>query len=168
MATDESKKKGYEVRDAPASPVAIGLALLVGLMVAGFIGGQIFQDIFEVTEVKTRPAPEPLAEREIVEGPRLQAHPVTQISAYLHAERERLRSYGWVDRSAGVVRIPIERAMKLVLINGLPEWDPVEARMPEAPPAPEANGAAEGSLGGETTDSTESDGSGEGEEPSSE
>jgi hypothetical protein len=26
--------------------------------------------------------------------------------------RERLQSYGWVDREAGVVRIPIERAME--------------------------------------------------------
>jgi len=29
------------------------------------------------------------------------------------ARKERLRSYGWVDRKAGVVRIPIERAMEL-------------------------------------------------------
>ena len=27
---------------------------------------------------------------------------------------ERLRSYGWVDRSAGVAHIPVERAMELV------------------------------------------------------
>jgi hypothetical protein len=27
---------------------------------------------------------------------------------------ERLRSYGWVDRRAGVVHVPIERAMELV------------------------------------------------------
>ncbi|HRX85573.1 MAG TPA: hypothetical protein P5572_11195 [Phycisphaerae bacterium] len=40
--------------------------------------------------------------------------------AELHArERERLTSYGWADRAAGAVHIPIERAKKLVLERGL-------------------------------------------------
>ena len=29
------------------------------------------------------------------------------------AQKKRLREYGWVDRGAGMVRIPIERAMEL-------------------------------------------------------
>jgi hypothetical protein len=51
--------------------------------------------------------------------------------ARLRAEHEAaLRSYGWVDREAGVVRVPIDVAMKLVLEEGLP------VRQPEtAPPA---------------------------------
>ncbi len=32
--------------------------------------------------------------------------------------RDRLHSYGWIDRSRGVVRIPIERAMELVEAEG--------------------------------------------------
>jgi hypothetical protein len=35
-------------------------------------------------------------------------------------EDERLTSYGWVDKNAGRVRIPIDRAMDLVLQRGLP------------------------------------------------
>ena len=31
-----------------------------------------------------------------------------------------LDSYGWVDKNAGVVRIPIDEAMKLTLERGLP------------------------------------------------
>ena len=31
-----------------------------------------------------------------------------------------LGSYGWVDKNAGVVRIPIDAAMKLTLERGLP------------------------------------------------
>lgn len=31
------------------------------------------------------------------------------------AKRERLGSYGWVDRPAGIVHLPIERAMELVV-----------------------------------------------------
>lgn len=32
----------------------------------------------------------------------------------VEAQRRELDSYGWVDREAGLVRIPIERAMQLV------------------------------------------------------
>jgi len=31
-----------------------------------------------------------------------------------------LTSYGWVDKNAGVVRIPIDEAMKIVVKQGLP------------------------------------------------
>ena len=34
------------------------------------------------------------------------------------AARARLRAYGWVDRSAGVVHLPIERAIDLYLSTG--------------------------------------------------
>jgi hypothetical protein len=33
-----------------------------------------------------------------------------------------LQSYGWVDRSMGMVRIPIDQAMALVVEQGLPSW----------------------------------------------
>ena len=35
-------------------------------------------------------------------------------------EEDILNSYGWVDRGNNVVRIPIDRAMKLTLERGLP------------------------------------------------
>jgi hypothetical protein len=35
-------------------------------------------------------------------------------------EEKTLHSYGWVDQRAGVVRIPIDRAMELVAQRGLP------------------------------------------------
>lgn len=36
------------------------------------------------------------------------------------AQNSKLNSYGWVDRSNGIVRIPIDRAMDLILQRGLP------------------------------------------------
>ena len=32
-------------------------------------------------------------------------------------QMERLRSYGWVDREAGVAHIPIDEAMKMYLVG---------------------------------------------------
>ena len=52
--------------------------------------------------------------------PRLQTNPRQDLSDLRAKEDEWLGSYGWVDRNAGVVRIPIEAAMKLTLERGLP------------------------------------------------
>lgn len=52
--------------------------------------------------------------------PRLQASPARDMAKMREEEERRLHSYGWVDRSAGVVRIPIERAKQLVVERGLP------------------------------------------------
>jgi hypothetical protein len=35
-------------------------------------------------------------------------------------QNEKLSSYGWIDRSNGIVRISIDRAMDLILQHGLP------------------------------------------------
>jgi hypothetical protein len=43
-----------------------------------------------------------------------------ELSALLTRQNNELNSYGWVDRSNGIIRIPIERAMDLILQRGLP------------------------------------------------
>ena len=35
-------------------------------------------------------------------------------------EAEKLSSYGWVDKDGGVARIPIDRAMEVMLQRGFP------------------------------------------------
>ncbi len=52
--------------------------------------------------------------------PRLQTNPRQDLLDLRAREDEVLGSYGWVDRNAGVVRIPIDAAMKLTLERGLP------------------------------------------------
>ena len=47
--------------------------------------------------------------------PRLQTNPREDLSELRASEDELLDSYGWVDKNAGVVRIPIDEAMKLTL-----------------------------------------------------
>lgn len=67
--------------------------------------------------------------REFPPGPRLQVAPRHDLNTYLEAEQKRLSNYGWVDQSAGVVHIPIDRAMDLLLERGVPTRP--------APPAPQ-------------------------------
>jgi hypothetical protein len=52
--------------------------------------------------------------------PRLQVTPREDLEHMLGQENQTLNSYGWVDQKSGVVRIPITRAMDLLLERGLP------------------------------------------------
>jgi hypothetical protein len=56
--------------------------------------------------------------------PRLQANPRQDLKDLRAAEDETLKSYQWVDRNAGIVRIPIDEAMRLTLQRGLPSRQP--------------------------------------------
>ena len=52
--------------------------------------------------------------------PALQKQPFQDIHSLVQRETDRLNSYGWVDKDAGVARIPIDRAMDVVLQRGFP------------------------------------------------
>ena len=52
--------------------------------------------------------------------PRLQLKPPEDLNNFRAGEETALNNYGWINQTAGVVRIPIERAMDLVLERGLP------------------------------------------------
>jgi topoisomerase IA-like protein len=45
-----------------------------------------------------------------------------------------LESYGWVDKDKGVVRIPIEEAMRLIAERGLPPTPPAEVAADKGKP----------------------------------
>lgn len=52
--------------------------------------------------------------------PNLQKQPFKDIYALRQGENEKLTSYGWVDKDGGVTRIPIDRAMEVMLQKGFP------------------------------------------------
>jgi hypothetical protein len=43
-----------------------------------------------------------------------------EINEFRLQEEQTLHSYAWVDKDAGTVRIPIDRAMQLIAQRGLP------------------------------------------------
>ena len=59
------------------------------------------------------------AER-VFPSPKLEEDERGQFNGIRMAEEKTLYSYGWVDEKAGTVRIPIERAMDLLVQRGLP------------------------------------------------
>jgi hypothetical protein len=53
-------------------------------------------------------------------NPRLEVNERGQLNSFLEMQDDTLYSYGWVDEKAGIVRIPIDRAMDLLVQRGLP------------------------------------------------
>jgi hypothetical protein len=53
--------------------------------------------------------------------PRLQIKPAADLAKLRAAEDADLNSYGWGNRESGTVRIPVDRAMQLLLERGLPD-----------------------------------------------
>jgi hypothetical protein len=92
------------------------------LLTHGLMWGMF--EFFVTNRNDTAPAAEfPLAaqqERRLPAGPRLQAIPANEIFEFRQRENAELSEYGWVDRNAGTVRIPIEEAKELLLQRGLP------------------------------------------------
>ena len=65
-------------------------------------------------------------------APTLLTDEPTNLLQYKKSEDTALSSYGWVDKEAGTVRLPIDRAKQLLLERGLP------VRNATPPPAPTA------------------------------
>ena len=61
--------------------------------------------------------------------PRLQTNPRADLRELRESEQKRLDSYGWVDRNAGIVHIPIDDAIKLTLQRGLPSRPATEQQV---------------------------------------
>lgn len=72
--------------------------------------------------------------------PRLEPNPLTQRLKLRAEENAILTTYGWVDKNAGIVRVPVDRAMDLLIERGLPASKPMVA-VPAAP-APQAPGGS--------------------------
>jgi hypothetical protein len=60
--------------------------------------------------------------------PRLQVRPVHDLHQMKSDENRILSSFGWIDRKAGTIRIPIQHAMELLAQRGLPSRAPSEKR----------------------------------------
>jgi hypothetical protein len=114
------EKPGYEKRDANL-PVLLkfGFWLAVLILVA-FVGMKYTLNYFQRVQPLGPPASPLENTRTLPPGPRLQAKPHQELSDYCNTQEQNVTSYRWVDQQNGVVQIPVDRAMELVLEQGLP------------------------------------------------
>ena len=113
---------GHETEDASVHGIVYaGVGLAVGSLIVALIVYGVFQHL--ANKPLTTAPPNPLAETDqqrIPPAPRIEEHPAIELKD-LHAEEDQiLNTYGWTDKSAGIVRIPLERAMELQLERGFP------------------------------------------------
>jgi hypothetical protein len=112
---------GYEKRDLSVKAIAIFGIVLTAVVIAALISMVWLYGFFEVSRAQKDVPPSPLASvRPGPPGPRLQVNPIQDLKALRAAEDTLLNSYGWVNKEAGIARIPIDRAMDLVAEQGLP------------------------------------------------
>ena len=113
----------HEESDVNLGPIlGFGAALIVVAIVIYVLVWLLF-GYFTARESRQAAPEYPLAvaqENRVPPEPRLQTAPRQDMADLRAKEDTVLQSYGWVDRNAGVVRIPIDQAMKLTLERGLP------------------------------------------------
>jgi hypothetical protein len=102
------------------SVVKTGIWLAGGTAVSMALAGLFLVGIAAL-ERQSDPPPNPMAD-EIQRmaalgfpGPQLQVAPARDMAAMRHAEDQVLHSYGWVSQENGIARVPIARAMELLL-----------------------------------------------------
>lgn len=127
--------------------ITIGFAIFMALVVGAMYG--VFHLFADPEVLAKRPASQaaPNAMEEgyrVPAGPKLLTNEPLGLRQFRDETTRRLHSYGWVDRAANVVHLPIERAIALTVERGLPSApvaeapvDPVEdpAAAPEGDPA---------------------------------
>lgn len=114
---------GHEERDLAVRPIALAAAGLIVVVLLVFVSMQMLLNFYAGIQSRRSAAPSPLAGAYGMKeppAPRLQTDPAADLHALRARDEALLSSYAWVDRDAGLVRIPIERAIDLVAKRGLP------------------------------------------------
>lgn len=130
----------FEREDLSAGGI---LGFLAGLAITGFVmhiilvGMYAYLDTYQKTHqnqgsplVKTpnedmrSPKPEVANKFPL---PRLEVNERSELYDFRRKEEDTLNTYGWVDQNAGVVHIPIDRAMQILAHRGLPTTPSAQA-----------------------------------------
>jgi hypothetical protein len=112
----EGPTRLHEAADMRVRPIALfGAGLFVFICAVLLAIGGVYRYASGPTARPER-SPSPVtATPSTPAAPRLQVDPGRDLQEVRAAEETLLKSYGWVDRKAGIVRIPIDRAIELLV-----------------------------------------------------
>jgi hypothetical protein len=118
----ERPEVAHERSDVDIRPILLfGLVMVICGVIIHLLIALLFS-IFAVREATRLPRQYPIAASEmnrLPPEPRLQTDPREDLRKLRDGEAAILDTYGWIDKRAGVVRIPIQDAMRLTLQRGL-------------------------------------------------
>jgi hypothetical protein len=132
----ENPEVRFETRDVRATAILkFAVYLLLATISVLFLMQRLYV-AFARYEASRQPPPPIMqtAPNRTPPMPRLQAIPTLDLERMHRDEDAVLSSYGWVDPQAGLVRIPIEEAKRLVLQRGFPARGAPPASAPGAGP----------------------------------
>lgn len=135
MSTDHASDHGHDHEYGPTPPGAqyehtdidpgIGYKFALWLTVAMLISFGIVYGTFRFFDSRQDAADQASQRYPMAVGvtrpnptPFLQTQPFKDIYMLREEEAKKLQGYGWVDKEGGVTRIPIDRAMELMLQRG--------------------------------------------------
>jgi hypothetical protein len=149
----------FEREDLAPKPILVflGSLVLICLVVALVLRGMYsYLDRYDnLHQLPQSPLVQPstASTRDVLPGditnfpqPRLESDERQEINDFRMHEEKTLHSYDWVDQSAGVVHIPIDRAMQLLAQRGLPTRPQVGST-----PSSDVNMAKEAARGSDTS-----------------
>ena len=125
MTAPETTTSGHgehERKDADVVALTMvgGVLLLVGILT--FLSCWALVHVLTLRHNAREKAAATMAQQtEKFPGAPLLVQPGSDFSSTRSAQESELNSYGWIDRKTGKVRIPIERAMQLLVERGLPD-----------------------------------------------
>ena len=120
-------QRGHETCEVNAKKIVVaGAVLLLLTFLCMLAMVWVFDYLEQRQAAQDTPVPDFAVNRPLPPEPRLQVTPLQDLQAIVAAEDAELDSYGWVDRDQGAVRIPISRAMELLLQRGLPTREPTK------------------------------------------
>ena len=130
MATKEShganvpvdRGDGYEKRDANVGALLQFAFWMAVVMAVTMVAMKFTFDFLKRVEPLGATSSPLVKEgaRVMPPAPLLQVHPHQELVDYCAAQQEAVNSYGWVNQESGVARIPVDRAMDLIVSRGLP------------------------------------------------
>jgi len=142
MATsaNATPRGGYEKSDASPRGLFYFVLIMAALLIATFLFLVAVFKYLQKTENPGSFVAAPFAAIEPVPpSPRIQPDPGLDMQHYYQSQQNLLNTYGWVDRQNGVVRLPIDRAMGLLLQRGLPTRPPANPQTAAQEPNSRSN-----------------------------
>ncbi len=97
--------------------LAISMLISIGIVTGVFY---LFEGQEKTANALAQKYPLAVGQQKAPPTPNLQNQPFKDIYTLRQGEAEKLSSYGWVDKEGGIARLPIDRAMDVMLERGFP------------------------------------------------
>jgi hypothetical protein len=110
----------FEKRDVNTRAILYFIVILFAVVALTLISMRGLFGYYSSTQ-KLGPGVSPFYNsRELPPAPRLQVDPAMDLEQVRQSQNEELNSYGWADKATGKVRVPIDRAMDMLIERKLP------------------------------------------------